>query len=99
MKDVLLKSATILNDADAVFICAGAGMSVDSGLPNFHGSDKEAFWDLYPALRKKGLMLKCCSDPRSFETDPRTSWGLYGSRYEVLYITHHNLYDTCGPVI
>ena len=82
-QESLLASAVVINQADVVIISAGAGMSADSGLPNFHGTDKETFWSLYPALRAKGLMLKCCSDPRRFEQDPKTSWGLYGARYEV----------------
>ncbi|NOZ79257.1 MAG: NAD-dependent protein deacetylase, partial [Acidobacteria bacterium] len=42
-----LDAATeVLVAADALLITAGAGMGVDSGLPDFRGP--EGFWDTYP---------------------------------------------------
>ena len=35
--------------ADALLVTAGAGIGVDSGLPDFRGTD--GFWRAYPALR------------------------------------------------
>lgn len=47
------RAADAINEADALIISAGAGMGVDSGLPDFRGS--EGFWQAYPALAKAGL--------------------------------------------
>ena len=38
----------LLMTATGVLVTAGAGMGVDSGLPDFRGN--EGFWKAYPAL-------------------------------------------------
>src|SRR5262245_7510055 len=43
------QAATAIRDADALLIGAGAGMGVDSGLPDFRGN--EGFWNAYPPFR------------------------------------------------
>ena len=48
-------AAELIADADALLITAGAGMGVDSGLPDFRGA--EGFWRAYPALGRRGLRL------------------------------------------
>jgi NAD-dependent SIR2 family protein deacetylase len=42
------RAARLIAEADALLITAGAGMGVDSGLPDFRG--REGFWRAYPAL-------------------------------------------------
>jgi len=42
------KAADLVKSADALIIAAGAGMGVDSGLPDFRGAG--GFWRAYPAL-------------------------------------------------
>jgi len=44
------RAASLVEQADALIVAAGAGMGVDSGLPDFRG--KDGFWRAYPALRK-----------------------------------------------
>lgn len=41
-------AADLIAQSDALIIAAGAGMGVNSGLPDFRG--KEGFWRAYPAL-------------------------------------------------
>ena len=53
-----------IKEADAVLITAGAGMGVDSGLPDFRG--KEGFWRAYPIARKLGLRFEEMANPRMF---------------------------------
>jgi hypothetical protein len=73
-------------------------MSAECGLPNFNTSDAELFWSVYPALKKKGLLLKGCSHPALFENDPCTAWGFYGCRYEVEYPLKYCTYEnSCAP--
>lgn len=49
----LQHAAELLEQSDGLIIAAGAGMGVDSGLPDFRGN--EGFWKAYPALGRAGL--------------------------------------------
>jgi len=49
MKDDIKRAAEMIANADALMILAGAGMGVDSGLPDFRG--KDGFWKAYPMLK------------------------------------------------
>lgn len=72
------QAAEIVASADALIICAGAGMGVDSGLPDFRGN--EGFWKAYPALAKAQLNFTEVASPRTFLQDPALAWGFYGHR-------------------
>ena len=72
------QAAAWIRDADGLLITAGAGMGVDSGLPDFRG--KEGFWRAYPALRHHGFSFEDIANPAGFESNPRLSWGFYGHR-------------------
>ena len=70
-----------LERADAILIGAGAGMGVDSGLPDFRGN--EGFWKAYPPFAKLGLGFTSLANPRWFDDDPALAWGFYGHRLEL----------------
>ena len=70
------KAADAIREASALVITAGAGMGVDSGLPDFRGN--QGFWNAYPAL--KGYPFEEMADPQWFESDPTRAWGFYGHR-------------------
>ena len=72
------RAADILTHADALIVTAGAGMGVDSGLPDFRGN--EGFWKAYPALGKARINFTSAASPDSFVKDPRLAWGFYGHR-------------------
>jgi NAD-dependent SIR2 family protein deacetylase len=76
--DAVAHAADLISQADALVIAAGAGMGVDSGLPDFRGNT--GFWKAYPALAKAGLEFTRVASPRTFETDPELAWGFYGHR-------------------
>ena len=59
-------AAEAIRTADALLIGAGAGMGVDSGLPDFRGP--EGFWKAYPPFR--GKQFGEISTPHWFQTDP-----------------------------
>ena len=67
-----------LDRAGALLITAGAGMGVDSGLPDFRGTD--GFWRAYPAFKALGLRFEQLANPAWFTTDPALAWGFYGHR-------------------
>ena len=69
-------AARALQEADALLIGAGAGMGVDSGLPDFRGD--EGFWNAYPPFR--GRRFAELSNPYWFHADPAQAWGFFGHR-------------------
>jgi NAD-dependent SIR2 family protein deacetylase len=70
-----------IESADALLIGAGAGMGVDSGLPDFRG--KEGFWRAYPPYKGLGLDFVSLASPRWFADDPTLAWGFYGHRLQL----------------
>lgn len=76
--NALNKAAQLIDEADALFIGAGAGMGVDSGLPDFRGD--KGFWRAYPPFEKLGLSFIDLANPAWFERDPQLAWGFYGHR-------------------
>lgn len=70
--------AKIIGSADGLIIAAGAGMGVDSGLPDFRGRD--GFWKSYPALEKSVISFEDIANPNSFNEIPSIAWGFYGHR-------------------
>lgn len=70
-----------LATADGLLIGAGAGMGVDSGLPDFRGN--EGFWKAYPPFARLGLGFTSLANPRWFDEDPALAWGFYGHRLEL----------------
>jgi NAD-dependent SIR2 family protein deacetylase len=71
-------AARAIARARALLVTAGAGMGVDSGLPDFRGN--EGFWKAYPPYRRLGLSFVEMANPRGFQIDPPFAWGFYGHR-------------------
>lgn len=76
--DNIQQAKEILAKSDALFITAGAGMGVDSGLPDFRGV--EGFWQAYPKAKELGLRFEQMANPQWFESDPQMAWAFYGHR-------------------
>jgi len=83
------KVAKLIKDKDFLLITAGAGMGVDSGLPDFRG--KEGFWKAYPIAKKLNLSFEELANPFWFKKDPYLAWAFYGHRL--------NLYRKTKPHI
>lgn len=77
----LENAARVVRDAEALIITAGAGMGVDSGLPDFRGD--EGFWNAYPPYRKLGFGFIEMANPAHFGADPAFAWGFYGHRLQL----------------
>ncbi len=80
-------AAEAIRQASALVITAGAGMGVDSGLPDFRGD--KGFWNAYPMYERLGINFIDAANPAHFERDPAFGWGFYGHRT--------NLYRTTTP--
>ena len=79
MNDLALEQAArAIADSEAILIGAGAGMGVDSGLPDFRGDN--GFWRAYPPYERLGLNFVSLANPRWFAEDPTLAWGFYGHR-------------------
>lgn len=83
----ITRAASAVRAASALLVTAGAGMGVDSGMPDFRGP--EGFWRAYPPYRSLGLRFEELANPRWFRLDPRLAWGFYGHRW--------NLYRSTQP--
>jgi NAD-dependent SIR2 family protein deacetylase len=79
--DALKRAANAIAGAGALIFTAGAGMGVDSGLPDFRGP--EGFWRAYPAFARLGIRFEEAANPRWFSQDPALAWGFYGHRLEL----------------
>ena len=82
-------AAEFIYSASSILIGAGAGMGVDSGLPDFRGN--EGFWNSYPHLRNLAVSFEDMANSRWFRDEPYLAWGFYGHRY--------NLYRRTRPHI
>ncbi|MCA2978008.1 MAG: NAD-dependent protein deacetylase, partial [Myxococcaceae bacterium] len=85
MSELIARAADAIARADALLVTAGAGMGVDSGLPDFRGD--EGFWRAYPPFRSLGLSFVDLANPEWFERDPELAWGFYGHRLNLYRAT------------
>lgn len=80
-QDSILAAKNAWQEAEAILVGSGAGMGVDSGLPDFRGSD--GFWKAYPPLAKLGIEFHEMANPKWFTEDPNLAWGFYGHRLKL----------------
>ena len=89
MDNIFKQAAEVVKNADALYITAGAGIGVDSGLPDFRGN--EGFWKAYPPIKKLGISFIDMANPSWFDENPLLAWAFYGHRL--------NLYRETKPHI
>jgi NAD-dependent SIR2 family protein deacetylase len=77
----LTRAAQWIREADGLLITAGAGMGVDSGLPDFRG--QEGLWRAYPALKQANLRFEQIASPEAMRYLPSLWWGFYGHRLKL----------------
>ena len=80
-KAELIAQRQVVAEADALLITAGAGMGVDSGLPDFRGD--KGFWKAYPPFERLGVSFVDMANPAWFARDPELAWGFYGHRLQL----------------
>lgn len=81
MKAQIERAANLIDQADGLLITAGAGIGVDSGLPDFRGTT--GFWQAYPALGKANIQFESIACPEAFVEHPQLAWGFYGHRLKL----------------
>jgi NAD-dependent SIR2 family protein deacetylase len=78
MRNNIYAAQLAIANATGILITAGAGMGVDSGLPDFRGNT--GFWKAYPALAAAGIEFTRIASPAAFYENPAQAWGFYGHR-------------------
>ena len=93
LEENIKKAAEAVKEADALIITAGAGIGVDSGLPDFRGN--EGFWKAYPPIAKLGIPFSSMANPVWFDNDPLLAWAFYGHRLNLYRRTepHQGFYQ------
>ncbi len=81
LQEKFLLAAEAIRNSRAMIITAGAGMGVDSGLPDFRGD--QGFWKAYPIYEGLGVNFYEVADPAYFVSDPAFGWGFYGHRTDL----------------
>lgn len=79
----LMQSAKAIQEADVLIVTAGAGMGVDSGLPDFRGKN-----GLYKIQENK-------TKYKDFVNEPAKAWYFYGNRFNLYHHTtpHQGFYQ------
>ena len=77
----ILEAQKIIAEAEAMVISAGAGIGVDSGLPDFRGD--KGFWKAYPPIAKLGISFVEMANPSWFQNNPKLAWAFYGHRFNL----------------
>lgn len=78
IEEEIQQAKKCIEKADAILITAGAGMGVDSGLPDFRGT--EGFWKEYPVIKNLGINFQSMANPKWFAINPPLAWAFYGHR-------------------
>lgn len=74
----ILAAAECIKNADALLICTGAGMGVDSGLGTFRGRNA----GVWPPLKAMQMDFSAMSSPEWFDSDPRLAWAFWRFRHQ-----------------
>lgn len=78
MNNDLNYAIELIRQADGILITAGAGMSVDSGLPDFRSVG--GFWNAYPPLKKFNLQFIDIATPLAYEQCPELAKWFFAHR-------------------
>lgn len=83
----ITQARQLIDAADSLIFTAGAGMSVDSGLPDYRGD--QGFWREYGGLQATAISYEMLSTSAAFAQAPEIAWGFFGHRL--------NLYRATAP--
>lgn len=83
--ELIARAADAIERATVLIFTSGAGMGVDSGLPDYRGT--EGFYRAYPPYEKAGLTYMTIATPKWFTLDPTLIWGYLGHRIDLYRTT------------
>ena len=72
------EAVELIKSKKFLLITAGAGMGVDSGLPDFRG--KKGFWTTSALMKNSSMSYRDLARPKLFKNLPSRAWGFYGKR-------------------
>ena len=72
------RALELIHKKEFLLITAGAGMGVDSGLPDFRGS--KGFWSKSGLMKNSSMGYRDLARPKLFRNLPSRAWGFYGKR-------------------
>ena len=78
MKNDLNYAVELIRKADGILITAGAGMSVDSGLPDFRSVG--GFWNAYPMFKEHNISFEDIATPLAYKHNQELAYWFYGHR-------------------
>ena len=78
MKNDLNYAVELIRKADGILITAGAGMSVDSGLPDFRSVG--GFWNTYPMFKEHNISFEDIATPLAYKHNQELAYWFYGHR-------------------
>ena len=76
MKNDLNYAVELIRKADGILITAGAGMSVDSGLPDFRSVG--GFWNAYPMFKEHNISFEEIATPLAYKHNQELAYWFYG---------------------
>lgn len=83
--DPIAAAAEAIRAATAFLFTSGAGMGVDSGLPDYRGG--AGFHREYPAYAESGITYQTMAAPKWLTLDPTLIWGYFGHRLDLYRAT------------
>jgi NAD-dependent SIR2 family protein deacetylase len=83
--DAVDRAAEAVSSATALIFTSGAGMGVDSGLPDYRGT--EGFYRRYPPYERAGISYQSLASPKWFALDPTLIWGYLGHSFDLYRTT------------
>ena len=87
IKESINNASKVINDAEVLLIVAGAGMGIDSGLPDYRGPN--GLWNTWHPARELNMRYEQLSTHELFLNEPNLAWGFQ------TYLT--NLYNNLEP--
>tara|TARA_Y200000002_G_scaffold55318_3_gene40667 strand:+ start:7315 stop:8175 length:861 start_codon:yes stop_codon:yes gene_type:complete len=82
LRKEIANAKQLLNDADAILLVTGAGMSVDSGIPTYRGSN--GLWTKEVEINGELYAYDEISSLRMWKTKPELAWGFKSHFYKMM---------------
>tara|TARA_B100000886_G_C20419012_1_gene490580 strand:- start:313 stop:1212 length:900 start_codon:yes stop_codon:yes gene_type:complete len=73
LREAILNASKSINDSEALLIVAGAGMGIDSGLPDYRGPN--GLWNTWHPAKELNLTYEKLSTHEQFLENPELAWG------------------------